>query len=427
MWVLDNLCHHGGEPMASPNHIVDASDVVSLLKKSAWEDVCSEAWCESFEAWMRDSCADDVFALGCIWLGVWEMSSGARAALWRLSKRFVESFCEPGSMYDLGYDAFNKGKGCYAYMGELERNGLAEVSHDAGSKSILYALTVKAAGNLFYGRTDLPHVGALMKYAHVTRCDDIELKELHHGADVREGLEPLHMLVSEEGYLRAAEIMRRKGRPAGVTAMLSGASGTGKTETVRQMARSSGRDLISIDFSRMTHSAWGDSEKQYRALFRCYRYAVAVNSMFPILLLNEADQFLSGRIAVERSIDKAENAVVDILLEEFEHFEGILFATTNIMASVDSAFNRRFLFKVDFGTPDEEARRMIWLSMVAELSCEEASCLATYPLTGAQIANIVTRRDLVELYSKDTPGYEFLLVHCQREIADRGVRRIGFK
>jgi SpoVK/Ycf46/Vps4 family AAA+-type ATPase len=63
----------------------------------------------------------------------------------------------------------------------------------------------------------------------------------------------------------------------------------------------------------------------------------------PILLFNEADAIIGKRKSTDSSsVADSENAIQNVLLEELENFDGILFATSNLVANLDSAFERRF-------------------------------------------------------------------------------------
>ena len=54
---------------------------------------------------------------------------------------------------------------------------------------------------------------------------------------------------------------------------------------------------------------------------------------------------------ISHSVEKMDNAMQNIILQEIEDLEGILIATTNLTSNLDSAFERRFLFKVEFNKP----------------------------------------------------------------------------
>lgn len=43
-----------------------------------------------------------------------------------------------------------------------------------------------------------------------------------------------------------------------------------------------------------------------------------------------------------------------------ENLNGILIATTNLQDNMDRAFERRFLYKIQFDRPDVQSRGKIW-------------------------------------------------------------------
>ncbi len=116
--------------------------------------------------------------------------------------------------------------------------------------------------------------------------------------------------------------------------------------------------------------------------------------MQTILLLNEADQFLSARSAgIGSSADQMHNQMQNIFLEQIEKFQGILIATTNLLENIDQAFSRRFNYKIEFKKPDQKQRLALWKMMLPKNAPYEegfdVEALVSYPLTGGQINLIV--------------------------------------
>jgi SpoVK/Ycf46/Vps4 family AAA+-type ATPase len=75
--------------------------------------------------------------------------------------------------------------------------------------------------------------------------------------------------------------------------------------------------------------------------------------------------------------DKMNNAMQNIILQEMETLDGIMIATTNLTDNFDPAFERRFLYKILFKTPETEVKTKIWKSMVNELTEDDAECEGT--------------------------------------------------
>ena len=174
----------------------------------------------------------------------------------------------------------------------------------------------------------------------------------------------------------------------------------------------------------------GESEKNIKAVFSRYRKLVEESEVAPILLFNEADAIIGKRLEnVQRSTDKMENAMQNIILEEIERLDGILIATTNLTCNMDKAFERRFLYKIEFECPSTEAKSAIWRSMIADLSDDDAVALATkYDFSGGQIENIARKSVVDKIILGKSLSLDSLCKHCDCELLSKSTnrRRIGF-
>ena len=173
-----------------------------------------------------------------------------------------------------------------------------------------------------------------------------------------------------------------------------GVAGTGKTLTALAMGKALKRQVISFDCSKILSMYVGESEKNVRAIFDKYYELRDKTKSEPILLLNEADQFLSSRVSGAGSgSDKMHNQMQNIFLEQIERFDGILIATTNLLENLDKAFSRRFNYKLEFTKPTQEQRVQLWQKLLPQnLPFEtgfDASELAKHELTGGQIELII--------------------------------------
>jgi SpoVK/Ycf46/Vps4 family AAA+-type ATPase len=138
----------------------------------------------------------------------------------------------------------------------------------------------------------------------------------------------------------------------------------------------------------------GESEKNVRKIFDSYKELCIKTKSEPILLLNEADQFLSNRVTGNSSgSEKMHNQMQNIFLEQIERFDGILIATTNLLDSIDKAFSRRFNYKIEFTKPTNEQRKKLWESMLPiTLPVKipiDTEKLSSFDLTGGQIEMII--------------------------------------
>jgi len=173
-----------------------------------------------------------------------------------------------------------------------------------------------------------------------------------------------------------------------------GAAGTGKTITALALAKSLKKEVLSFDCSKILSMYIGESEKNVRNIFDKYYEIKEKIKSEPILLLNEADQFLSSRTSSAlSSADKMHNQMQNIFLEQIEKFDGILIATTNLLESLDKAFSRRFNYKIEFVKPNLEQRVQLWKKLIpASLPLEkdfDFEKIAKHELTGGQIELII--------------------------------------
>lgn len=256
-------------------------------------------------------------------------------------------------------------------------------------------------------------------------------KQLFYNEKEAEQVARLSVLLSPENLNNVFVSMQNKGFRTGFTCLFYGVPGTGKTETVLQLAKETGRKILRADAAAIRDKYVGESEKNARRLFRDYRAALEENELSPILLLNEADAIIGRRLEnQQRSSDKMENAIQNIFLEELEQFSGILIATTNLTQNLDPAFERRFLFKIRFDKPEESVRARIWQSMIPELTDADAMELAIqYGFSGGQIENVARKRDIAAILDGMDPSFDLLRSYCNEETLQHntGTRRsIGF-
>ena len=189
-----------------------------------------------------------------------------------------------------------------------------------------------------------------------------------------------------------------------------GVAGTGKTLTALALAKSLKKEVLSFDCSKILSMYIGESEKNVRSIFDKYYELRAQTKTEPVLLLNEADQFLSARASGGvSSSDKMHNQMQNIFLEQIERFDGILIATTNLLENLDKAFSRRFNYKIEFLKPNKEQRIELWKKLIpSTLPLEEnfdVEQLAHYELTGGQI-ELVVKNTAYKIAVSDEPVFK---------------------
>jgi SpoVK/Ycf46/Vps4 family AAA+-type ATPase len=187
-----------------------------------------------------------------------------------------------------------------------------------------------------------------------------------------------------------------KDKKSGIDARIIfyGHAGTGKTMTAYSLAKSLKRQVLAFDCSKILSMYVGESEKNVRKIFDTFYDLCEKTKSEPILLLNEADQFLGARSSGNiTGSDQMHNQMQNIFLEQIENFKGMLIATTNLLENIDKAFSRRFNYKIEFKRPNEEQRLQLWDKMLPKDAPYEKTFdkvkLATYSLTGGQISLII--------------------------------------
>ncbi len=240
-----------------------------------------------------------------------------------------------------------------------------------------------------------------VNHKDLIRWESIKEQELFYNPREAEAVARLADILDEEHFKQVQARLQEQGMPRGVSAIFYGGPGSGKTATLKALARKTRRDLFWVDLSALKSKWVGDSEKQVKALFDTYRALVRTSERAPILAVNEADALFTKRLTkVEQSTDLMNNAITDIVLNELETLDGILIATTNLVGNMmdaqDNAMERRFLFKIAFDAPKADVRARIWQSKLPHISEADASALASdYPLSGGNIDN-VARKSVVD-------------------------------
>ncbi len=260
--------------------------------------------------------------------------------------------------------------------------------------------------------------------------NNITEKHLFYNKEEETQIQQLSQLLSEQQFRDVQSRLEKQGMRKGFAALFHGTPGTGKTETVLQIARQTGRDIISINVSEVKSMWVGQSEKNIKAVFDDYREKLKSSPLAPILLFNEADAILGNRMKnTQRAVDKMENSIQNIILQEMETLDGIMIATTNLTDNLDSAFERRFLYKIEFNKPSVDAKQSIWLAMLPSLSSKDAHTLATnFDFSGGQIENIVRKQTVEHILNGKTPSLETIINFCKQENISKTQhhKKVGF-
>ena len=331
---------------------------------------------------------------------------------------------DPIGENELFYEQLSSGASGLHKAGLVEfrcENGLEDHEHFQVPESILKELLSEIGGSDSMPKAVIPKDDLI---SHT----GIRTKMMFYNDEEGEQVRNLTELLMPEKFAQVQERLAKKGYRTGFCALCYGCPGAGKTETVLQIAKATGRDIFMVDMA--FKSKWiGESEKNLRQIFKTYRNLVNESEVAPILLFNEADAIFGKRLNESSSSEKLNNTLQNILLQEMENLDGILLATTNMTENFDSAFERRFLYKIHFKSPSTGVKAKIWKSMIEDITETEAQRLAAgYNFTGGQIENISRKLDVDYILSGIAPDMDRILSLCSNECIQRqdSRKKVGF-
>ena len=153
-------------------------------------------------------------------------------------------------------------------------------------------------------------------------------------------------------------LKKRNAYGNGVSLLLYGPPGTGKTMAAQVVGNELGVPLYRVDISRIFSKYIGETEKNLSMIFD------AASKADVILFFDEADALFAKRTEVSSSNDKYSNSETAFLLQKIEEYDGMSILATNHYNNFDSAFVRRITYAVHLDNPDEEARYLLWSTIL---------------------------------------------------------------
>lgn len=144
----------------------------------------------------------------------------------------------------------------------------------------------------------------------------------------------------------------------GVSLLLFGPPGTGKTMAAQVVANELGIPLYRVDISQIFSKYIGETEKNLSVIFDAAKGANV------ILFFDEADALFSKRTEINNANDKYANSETAFLLQKIEEYDGMSILATNNYTNFDPAFVRRITYTVRLESPDAEARYTLWTTIL---------------------------------------------------------------
>ena len=309
----------------------------------------------------------------------------------------------------------------------FEYNLIENVNEDGMVRSDCFKLTE-------YAKTELlSELNLTLKSKsdhNLIKSDSFPEKTLIYNTAEQNQINELSSILSADRFNEVQNRLRTTGMRIGFCSLFYGSPGTGKTETVYQIARATGRDILRVDVDKIKSCWVGESEQNMKKLFDRYRNICKDSTLAPILFFNEADAVLGVRMeGTTRAVDKMENSIQNIILQEMESLEGIMIATTNLTSNLDKAFERRFLYKIQFNRPTVDAQIKIWQAMLPLLTEKEAHTISSqFDLSGGEIENIIRKYTVNAILSgKESVDIQSIIEICRNERITNSTRvKIGF-
>ena len=268
------------------------------------------------------------------------------------------------------------------------------------------------------------------KLCKVYKADKIKKETLFYNEAEGKQINTISRALEEENFQKLKTKLTERGLKSGINILLYGVAGGGKTSTVMQWAAATGRDVFFLDIANIQSKFVGEAEKQLQSVWTSYRECRKSMDKAPILLFNEADAILGTRMNAENSASKSYNTLQNIMLQNMEDFEdGIFIATTNLASHLDPAFERRFLYKVEYKKPQEAVRRQILSNVFKDISAETLEKInMTCELTGGQIQNVHKKILINSLLDEEDNQETMILELCKEEfvLSKTDRKPIGF-
>jgi SpoVK/Ycf46/Vps4 family AAA+-type ATPase len=306
----------------------------------------------------------------------------------------------------------------------LIKNDLLFKSEDGFVFDEFVGLTKKASRALFQKESN-KEKKFVYSTATIVLPESIVLEELFYNESEWEQINTIEKILSIEKHQQVVNQLEENGLAKGISILFNGYSGTGKTATAKRIAKITNRPLFCVDVEKVVNKWIGDSEKSTKKIFDEYYEYCKECEQTPILFFNE-DSIFSKRVEVSHSSDRTHNSMQNILLEQMEQFTGISIVTSNHAEKLDKAFERRFLYKVEFEKPSKETQQKLLRNAFNYVSKETIeNTLENYSFTGGQIYNI-RKKYIMQSIINDTDINSLFIKLCKDEIKTKTNSKIGF-
>ncbi len=262
--------------------------------------------------------------------------------------------------------------------------------------------------------------------ATIINPDDIAVEDLFYNEVEWKQINTIEKVLSKEKHELVVKNLIDNNLGKGISILFNGFSGTGKTATARRIAKITNRPLFSVNTEKIVDKWMGNSEKNVRKIFEEYYEFSSQCELMPILFFNE-DSIFSKRVEVAHSTDRTHNSMQNILLEQIEQFSGISIVTSNHAEKLDKAFERRFLYRVEFQKPNFETQFKLLQNSFPDITKDTInSILESYSFTGGQIYNIKKKYIMQSIIEETEHIEDFFISLCKEEMQQTQYKKIGY-
>jgi SpoVK/Ycf46/Vps4 family AAA+-type ATPase len=238
--------------------------------------------------------------------------------------------------------------------------------------------------------------------------ENYDLRSLSYDTDVTRQINVLLAACRQRDEIwRKWDFADKFAHGTGLCALFNGSSGTGKTAAAYGIAAELGLPVRTIEFASLLSLWHGDTEHNVLRMFQ------QLKGKSEVVVFDECESLLTVR---DGQASRTQSNIVNIFLRHLETFDGILIMTTNLKEELDTALERRILFRIDFREPNAQIREKIWrdtLPSKAPVSdgIDWHRFAEEYQFTGGQIKNCL----ISAMYLALSDGSSEIMEHHLRQ------------
>ncbi len=257
----------------------------------------------------------------------------------------------------------------------------------------------------------------------------IKSEQLYYPAKVQAELNKIETWIDPMNFEKYGQKLIKKGFCKGISILLDGPPGCGKTAYSYSLALKTGYPILKVEVQDILSKWVGAAEGRLKDVFNRARTYASELGKPVIILMDEGDAVLNRRNNYDlSSAGRSNNNLNTIILKELESMENIFILCTNAHRNTfDVAYNRRFTYKVHMESPGKEIRYKIWHKHLPKFSKNALNSLSTYELSGSEIANVIRKVTLFEIENNVTARLTEIKKMIDNEGNHVSYNPIGFK